>query len=205
MSLLAFIHDSLVHSRRVDILARHLSAIIPFGSSVLDVGCGDGWIAAQIVGVRPDVRITGIDVLKRREAHIPVLEFDGVNIPFLNGSFDVVMFVDVLHHTPDPTVLLREARRVARNALLIKDHLKDGFAAEQTLRLMDWVGNARHGVALPYNYWTSEEWRQGVRSLGVTATVWRTKLNLYPAPASWIFERSLHFVAELKVPGASSG
>jgi SAM-dependent methyltransferase len=204
VNLLGFLHDSFVHSRRVDVLARQLSAIIPPGASVLDVGCGDGRIAAQIVRVRPDVRITGIDVMKRRNAHIPVLEFDGVNIPFLTGSFDVVMFVDVLHHAADPSVLLQEARRIARNALLIKDHLKDGFAAEQTLRLMDWVGNARHGVALPYNYWTSVQWRQGMRALGVTATVWRTELHLYPAPASWIFERSLHFVAKLKVPGASS-
>ena len=57
-----------------------------------------------------------------------------------------------------PRQLLREAVRVARRGLLIKDHTLTGFLAGPTLRLMDRVGNQRHGVALPYNYWTQQQW-----------------------------------------------
>jgi SAM-dependent methyltransferase len=55
------------------------------------------------------VSIAGIDVLLRPERQIEVTEFDGTTIPFADSSFDVVMFVDVLHHTNNPDVLLAEA------------------------------------------------------------------------------------------------
>jgi 2-polyprenyl-3-methyl-5-hydroxy-6-metoxy-1,4-benzoquinol methylase len=45
-------------------------------------------------------------------------------LSYTKASFDVVMFVDVLHHTKDPMVLLREARRVARRAIVVKRGLQ---------------------------------------------------------------------------------
>ena len=52
--------------------------------------------------------ITGIDVLVRDHTHIPVVKFDGTSIPFPDRSFDTLVFVDVLHHTNDPVLLLRD-------------------------------------------------------------------------------------------------
>ena len=46
------------------------------------------------------------------------------------------MFVDVLLHTLDPMILLREAIRVARQTVVIKDHTLDGLLAGPTLRAM---------------------------------------------------------------------
>jgi hypothetical protein len=63
------------------------------------------------------------------------------------------MLADVLHHTTDPMVLLREAARVARRSLIIKDHRTSRIGAAVTLRFMDWVGNRPHHVPLTYNYW----------------------------------------------------
>ena len=153
MSLLDTIHGGYVFKRRVRVLSRHLSELLPHNASVLDVGCGDGLIAQQIMEKRGDLTVKGIDVMVRPQTHIPVEKFDGRKIPHADASFDAVMFVDVLHHTDDPFVLLQEARRVSRQAVVIKDHIRQGFLAGQTLRFMDWVGNARHGVVLPYNYW----------------------------------------------------
>ena len=78
--------------------------------------------------------------------------FDGKTIPFEDNSFDLVMFVDVLHHAEDPASLLAEAARVSRKYLLLKDHVRTGLVGKWTLRLMDWFGNAQHNVVLPYNY-----------------------------------------------------
>ncbi|HEV2387749.1 MAG TPA: class I SAM-dependent methyltransferase [Candidatus Acidoferrales bacterium] len=192
-----FVHEKFVFGRRTSVLAGHLAALIPAGGRVLDVGCGDGTIDCLIARLRPDVAIEGIDVLVRASARIPVKAFDGRVIPYPEASFDVVMFVDVLHHAGDPLILLREALRVGR-AILVKDHLQEGLLAAPTLRLMDWVGNAHHGVALPYNYWSKAEWSTAFRELGITATKMTVKLGLYPAPASWVFERELHFIAKLE-------
>jgi SAM-dependent methyltransferase len=177
------------------VLADHLADLIPSGSRVLDVGCGDGTIDLLITERQPTVEIEGIDTLLRPKAHIPVRAFDGENIPYAARSFDVVMFVDVLHHTRDPLILLREAVRVAPT-LVIKDHFREGLFAQSTLRLMDWVGNAHHGVALPYNYWDKKQWAQAFDELGLQPER-EVSPKLYPVPFSWIFGRNLHFVAKL--------
>ncbi len=199
MSLVARLHDG-VTRRRVRKLTEHFAALIPSRARVLDVGCGDGLLARRITQERPDLEIVGIDVLPRPRTYVEVSLFDGKVIPFESGSFDAVMLLDVLHHTDDPMILLREAVRVARSTLIVKDHTRDGLWAEQTLRFMDWVGNAHDGVALPYNYWTRAQWRDAFGALGLGVEGWVTDLNLYPAPASFAFGRSLHFVARLGLP-----
>jgi SAM-dependent methyltransferase len=199
MSLIESIHDRFVHERRSEILSGHLANIIPYNFYVLDVGSGDGLLGQLISQSRPDLTIKGIDVLVRPSAHIPTENYDGNTIPYCDASFDGVMFVDVLHHTIDPMTLLREATRIARNAIVIKDHLLDGLFARQTLHFMDRVGNARYGVSLPDNYWSKEMWFHAFDTLGLKVGKWTTKLGLYPRPVSWIFERSLHFVARLDI------
>jgi hypothetical protein len=98
-------------------------------------------------------------------------------------------------------VLLREARRVARRSVLIKDHALNGFLAYPTLRFMDWVGNAPHGVVLPYNYWAEAQWQRAFGEVGLEVERKVTELGLYPFPASLLFERRLHFIASLRPVG----
>lgn len=204
MSTVGTIHANLVYGRRIRVLAEHLARVIPGDVSLLDVGCGDGLLTRRICDLRNDVRAEGIDVLVRPETHVAVSKFDGRVIPHPDKSFDAVMFVDALHHTEDPEILLREAARVARRWIVLKDHTKDGFLAGATLRFMDWVGNAHHGVALPYNYWRARQWRECFERLGLKVDRWQARLGLYPFPAALVFGRGLHFIARLEV-GASDG
>ncbi len=197
MTLLERVHGQYIHGRRVRLLGERIGKLIPDDSSVLDVGCGDGQLARFIQTRQPNMQITGVEVLPRPDALIPTVEFDGHTLPRTDHSVDVVLFVDVLHHTADPLILLREAARVARRNIVLKDHLLEGFLAGPTLRWMDRVGNARHGVALPHNYWTRARWRETFASLGLTIDSWDERLALYPGPADWAFGRSLHFLAKL--------
>jgi SAM-dependent methyltransferase len=197
MTLTERVHAGYVQKRRSQVLSRHLADIIPPRFRVLDIGCGNGLLANFISQNRPDLTLRGIDVLVRDCTYIPVDRFDGQFIPYDDASFDGVMFIDVLHHTNDPMVLLREAVRVARKIIVVKDHTLQGLFAGSTLRFMDTVGNARHGVPLPYNYWPREKWFQAFDTLGLQVGSWTSKLGIYPRPASWVFERSLHFVARL--------
>ena len=198
MDSIGRLHDRLVINRRVDILSSWLARLAPSNLQVLDVGCGDGLLAATLCAKRPDLNIRGVDVLARQSTHIPVETFDGQRIPFADNSFDAVLFSDVLHHTSDPALLLRDGRRVARQWLLIKDHCRKGLAAAQRLRFMDWVGNVRFGVALPYNYWSETQWQQAWQQIGLQPEELVTRLRLYPGPADWIFGAKLHFVVRLR-------
>jgi SAM-dependent methyltransferase len=206
MNFLERLYDAAIGRRvfgqRVETLCGHLMPLLPLRAQVLDVGCGNGLLAHALEEKRPDVKIRGIDVLVQEQSHIPVEQFDGRTIPHADASFDVVMFVDVLHHTEDPMRLLREAVRVARRTIVIKDHPLDGFLAGPTLHFMDWVANKRYGIALPHNYWRRQQWFEAFDMLGLRVTVWKTKLGLY-RPAGWLFGRELHFVARLDREGTS--
>ena len=194
------IHKHFLLTRRDPILANHVAALLPAHAHVLDVGCGDGIIDELIQQMRPDVTIEGIDVLVRPNSRMSVKSFDGSIIPHPDTSFDAAMFIDVLHHTGDPFSLLKEGARVAKT-IVIKDHLREGFLSAATLRFMDWFGNARHGVALPYNYWSRSQWKAAFAALNLFPSQVETLLGLYPSPASWLFERKLHFVAKLDLLG----
>ena len=192
-------HARLVHSRRVQVLSDHFAEMIPQDNSVLDVGCGDGLIDWLVLKRRPDLRIQGVDVLVRPDTRIPVAPFDGSRLPFENSSWDTVVFCDVLHHTPDPAAMLAEGARVARRHIVIKDHSVEGFLARPTLRFMDFVGNAPHGVVLPYNYLAPAQWQNAFRSCGMTMIAKRRNLRLYPKYADFIFGRRLHFIGVYKI------
>ena len=191
------VHGKAVFDRRIEVLTRTLADFIPQGARVLDIGCGSGTLAKRIMTLRPDVSIEGIDVLVRPGTEIPVTEFDGDTIPWPDGHFDIALFVDVLHHTEAPARLLAEAKRVSKGGIVIKDHFREGVLADATLRFMDWVGNAQHGVVLPYNYLSDGEWRGIWSKLGLKVERLTDKVGLYPAPFSWLFDRRLHFVARL--------
>lgn len=191
------VHDRFVLNRRVRVIVGHLAELVPAGSDLLDVGSGDGAVALALMQLRPDVRAQGIDVFVRGKTHIPVQHFDGKTIPVADKSIGTVMMIDVLHHTDDPAALIAEASRVARDAVVIKDHLADGVLAVPTLAFMDRVGNVRHGVRLPYNYLTRRQWENAFALAGLRIDEWRAKLGLYPAPASWLFDRGLHFATRL--------
>lgn len=192
--------EKLFFERRGIKLAEGIAPLLPPEAKVLDVGCGDGAIDRRIQSLRPDVDLSGIDVMIRTEAAIPVTQFDGSTIPFPDRSFDAVLFVDVLHHTSDPAVLLREARRVSRRWIVLKDHTRDGFLAFQTLAAMDWLGNAHHNIPLPLNFLNEAEWQALFASLYLRIDAWHNRLGQYPAAVGWLVERGLHMITRLEVP-----
>lgn len=194
--MLQQLHEKLVFGRRVRRLAAMIAERLPQDAHVLDIGAGSGDLARLVMAARPDVRIEGVDVLVRPDTAIVVHAYDGVTLPFADGSFDAAVIIDVLHHTDDPGAVMAEAARVAKQ-LVIKDHFRDGFAAGFTLRVMDWVGNAAHGVRLPYNYLSRREWARLWDANGLSTDRFADRLGLYPRPFAWLFDRKLHFVTIL--------
>ena len=96
--MLATIHEKFIHTRRVRVLAASIADLLPRNARVLDIGCGDGRLALQIQALRPDIHIEGLDVFVRAKTLIPVTQFNGVQLPYPDHSWDVVLFVDVIHH-----------------------------------------------------------------------------------------------------------
>jgi SAM-dependent methyltransferase len=191
------LHNRVIFSRRVQVLADAIASKLPGEASVLDVGAGSGDMAVAILSSKPSLKIEGVDVLVRPGTAIPVREFDGEHLPHSDGSFDYAILVDVLHHTDNPGALLAEVGRVARR-IIIKDHYRDGLLAGTRLRLMDWVGNAAHGVRLPYNYLSRAEWNKLWASGGFRVVDIDESFQLYAQPLDLVFGRGLHFIATIE-------
>jgi ubiquinone/menaquinone biosynthesis C-methylase UbiE len=198
------LHGAVVFRRRARVLAELMAARIPRRASLLDVGCGDGTIGNLIAQIRPDVSVRGVELMVRSGCKIQCEPFDGSTLPFADGSFDVCILADVLHHTTDVSTLLCEAARVSRSRVLIKDHLNENTLDDVTLRFMDWVGNRPHGVSNTYNYQSRVQWAGHFAKCGLVETDWTTQVPLYPWPVSLLLGRRLHFMAALSKRQAGS-
>jgi SAM-dependent methyltransferase len=192
------LHGHLVFARRVEVLAEMLAALIPEGASVLDVGCGNGAIARRIQDRKPNVKVIGLEVHSRPSCLIPYQTYDGKHFPLPDGIVDMCMFVDVLHHTPNVCEIFREATRVTRRYVLIKDHLFDNQIDIAILKFMDWVGNRPHGVRLPFNYLSQRQWSELFEDAGLVPVTLTHRIPLYSFPFNLAFGRKLHFVALLE-------
>lgn len=185
-------HERRIKDRRVHILSQHIVSLIPENCKILDVGCGDGKIASKIKSLMPGIEIEGIDVLIRKDCEIPVIQFDGINIPYSDYSFDYILLIDVLHHTEYAQKLIQECARVAKKGIIVKDHLNNSKLDYWTLRFMDKVGNARYDVHLPHIYFSSQEWKNLFQNNSLEVDYTTSKLNLYPFPFNHIFDRKMH-------------
>ena len=97
-----------------------LLAHVRAGDRVLDLGCGDGAFAAELVAAGADV--TAVDVsaeavrrARERAAGAQVqLVPEGAALPLGEDAFDVVWMGETLEHVADVVGLLSEVRRVLR-------------------------------------------------------------------------------------------
>ena len=89
------------------------------GLRILDVGCGDGKFAKLLTGEAASA--TGIDpnpaAVENARSLVPEAKFvvgSAESLPFGDSSFDVVIFVNALHHVPAHLMAaaLRESSRV---------------------------------------------------------------------------------------------
>lgn len=94
-------------------MALEIARAIPRGSDVLDVGCGNGFIAHHLSALLGR-RVSGIDVMGVTQAPIDYHQYDGVHFPLAENSVDAVLLCYVLHHAHDPGAVLNEVKRVLR-------------------------------------------------------------------------------------------
>jgi SAM-dependent methyltransferase len=92
-------------------MAQEIARVIPRGSEVLDVGCGNGFIAHHLSAML-GTSVVGIDLGHYADAPIDYRRYDNAQFPIDEDSVDAVLLCYVLHHAQDVSVVLNEMRRV---------------------------------------------------------------------------------------------
>jgi methionine biosynthesis protein MetW len=101
-----------------------IARLVPPGSRVLDLGCGDGALLAHLQATRGctgyGVEIDDANLLKcvQRGVNVVQLNLDEGLAIFDDASFDVVLQIDTLPHLRNAEVMLRETARVGRIGVL---------------------------------------------------------------------------------------
>ncbi|MFH1413926.1 MAG: class I SAM-dependent methyltransferase [Candidatus Omnitrophota bacterium] len=86
------------------------------GKKVLEIGCGGG--KRTTLFKNTGCKVTGIDIIDTRKSDFSAgydfIIADGINLPFRDEAFDVVVSFDVIEHLDRDELFLSEASRVCR-------------------------------------------------------------------------------------------
>lgn len=146
-----------------DVLASYCGVGNPFslgplsrGETVLDIGCGTGvdtLVAAIIIG--PEGRVTGIDLIsemlkqartnleKTSLKNVTFQEGSAEQLPFPDGTFNVVISNGVFNLIPDKAKALREVFRILKSSgrfLLADQILMGDIPADAETMVENWAG-----------------------------------------------------------------
>jgi SAM-dependent methyltransferase len=137
------------------------------GSSVLDVGCGKGFMLHDMAQLLPGITVKGIDVssyaienaIEDMRPHVHVA--DAKKLPFHDKSFDVVISINTIHNLEreECAKALREIERVSRGKSFVT---VDAYRHEEEKeRMYGWNLTARTIMSV-------EEWVKFFRDAGYT-------------------------------------
>jgi len=117
-----------ISRKRYEVYYEYLATDAEFrhhpGEKVLEVGCGLGTDLVEYA--KHGALVSGVDLgqeqvdlprLNLQLHHLPcdsMLPADAENLPFADGSFDLVYSFGVLHHTPNTDKAIAEVRRVLK-------------------------------------------------------------------------------------------
>jgi len=139
-------------------MAVEIARVVPRGSEVLDVGCGNGFIAHHLSAIL-GANVTGIDVMDKTEAPIGYLRYDREQFPAPDNSYDAVLLCYVLHHAQDAGLVLKEVRRVLRagGVAIIYEDIPQSWWDKGMCLVHHLLWKRRTG---PCAFRTDSEWRR---------------------------------------------
>ncbi|MCU0927430.1 MAG: methionine biosynthesis protein MetW [Hydrogenophaga sp.] len=142
-----------------------IARLVPPGSRVLDLGCGDGALMAHLQANRGcsgyGVEIDDAKVHACIQRGVNVLQLnleDGLAV-FEDDSFDVVLQIDTLQHLRNAETMLRETARVGRSGVVAFPNF-----AHWPNRLAVLLGRMPVTKRLPYQWYDTPNIRVGTHA-----------------------------------------
>lgn len=156
------IYKKLTKQRSIT-FANYLSKLIPANSYVLDFGCGNMFTAMELLKLDPSLHITGLDVIRDQNLTDEILAMKGIEfkianskeLPFPDNTFDIVIALATMHHTPSPEYYLSELKRVIKptGAVILVEEMYLNQVDRLYISAQDWIlNNMKKGVPVPLNF-----------------------------------------------------
>jgi tRNA (mo5U34)-methyltransferase len=132
------------------------------GMRALDLGTRDGFFAFELA--RRGAEVVAVDYMAATESGFAVAgELLGSRVTYLQrnlyeltaaelGTFDIVLFLGMLYHLPDPLGALRVVRNLTRQRMYLETLVIDFGGATNEIRLMRFFAGASW-AGDPTNYW----------------------------------------------------
>ncbi len=189
-------HESVLRSHQWRTAENSAGFLLPHleaGQDLLDVGCGPGTITTDLAQRVAPGRTTGIDlssdvIATAREIQDRAGRTDAVfeqasvyELPFADGTFDVVYAHQVLQHLSEPVTALCEMRRVLREGglLAVRDGDHGAFAwAPDDQRLDRWMAIYQQLTAMNHAHANAGRYlpawilQAGFRTSDVSSSTW---------------------------------
>ncbi len=145
-------------------LAQEVLPYLEKDKPILDIGCGPGNVCKELTA--RGFCVTPLDVknLSFVEGVTPLI-YDGKTIPFPGGAFRTSLLITVLHHTHNPVALVKEAKRVSKEIVIIEEIYKNPIQKYLTFA-MDSLTNLDL-INLPHTNKTDNEWKRIFNDLGL--------------------------------------
>jgi ubiquinone/menaquinone biosynthesis C-methylase UbiE len=146
-------------------------SLLSHGDKLLDVGCGEGWLARkaslgyrEVVGI--DIALNRLEIAKKRaekekvsNLKFSVVNFEEKGLPFKNEEFDVITCLSVLEYFFDPYFAMDEFYRVLKEkGILIIEVPNIAFLPERIKLLLGklpgvafaegWAGGRLHNFTM---------------------------------------------------------
>ena len=176
-----------------------LEEFIKEGEKIVDIGGGAGWISQELQ-IRKNTKNLILDVTNLNQTDLPLVIYDGKNMPFADNTFDVAFLICVLHHCEDPERVLREAKRVVKKKIIIIENIAKNPIGKFALCCKDAILNIgfsllanslKEIINLPFYFKTVPEWEQIFNNLNLKLTY---KKEFHPP----ISHHSVAFVVQKK-------
>lgn len=142
-----------------------ISRLVPPGSRVLDLGCGDGTLLAHLCEVRAcsgygvEIDDAKVQACLRRGVNVLQLNLEEGLSMFGDSAFDVVLQIDTLQHLRNAETMLLETARVGRIGVVAFPNF-----AHWPNRLAVLKGRMPVTKRLPYQWYDTPNIRVGTHS-----------------------------------------
>jgi 2-polyprenyl-3-methyl-5-hydroxy-6-metoxy-1,4-benzoquinol methylase len=137
--------------------------------TLLDAGCGEGFVAEIFLREMPALQISGFDMLpdsvtlaQLRNPRGTFATGDIYNIDHPDNSFDVVVSFEVLEHLHQPDQALAELARVAKDYVVLSVPHEPFFCLANAARGKNLDQNPKGSDPDHRNFWSREQFGQFV-------------------------------------------